>query len=386
MNQFLYTLLSLHFLNDGVRTAILVLLPFVVKDMHLNFTQVGFLGSSQGFLAGLLAIPAGLLGARIGGYRLILLSLLLYSLGALGIGLSPNIFILMVMFYLTAGGFGMFHVIGYTLVSRMSQKTNIGRNLGNFTATGDIGRVALPALAVFLIPFFSWRIIYIGIALSGLLVYGFLQISNRKGQITKTGQKEKETHYEWIKQATLLLRQKKLLLITAAAAIDGLAGTSIYIFLPFLLLYKGVTATILGVFTGIYFAGSLFGKSLLGRSADRFGNAKIFVIAELLMATCSILLAFSHQIFFLLIVAFLLGLFTRGTTPVVTTLFSEIVHADHYEKVFAVGEMFLGITASFAPIFMGIIADRLGITFVFYIAALLATLATLPILFLKKKA
>ena len=93
----------------------------------------------------------------------------------------------------------------------------------------------------------------------------------------------------------------------------------------------------------------------------------------------------SVNIFLLLVVAFLLGAFTRGTTPVITTLFSELSHRDHYEKVFAVGETFLGITSAFAPVLMGIIADKFGIVSVFYVASVLAIFAIIPVAILRKQ-
>lgn len=383
----LNSLLSLHFLNDGIRTAIVSLLPFVANDLHLNFTQVGFLGSSQGALAFILALPAGFISTRIGGYKLILISLLVYSLGILGISLAPNFFMLIIMFYLTAGGFGMFHTVGYTLISRMSEKTNIGKNLGNFTAVGDIGRIFVPAIAIFVVVSLGWRLTYSSIALIALSVYIFIRLTAQKSRVEslKTTSKIKESHSEWIKQAALLLKQKNFLLIALTGVIDGLAGNPIAIFLPFLLLHKGISVTLLGIFMGVYFLGSLLGKSVLGRGVDKFGNVKVFIIAEILMAVCLIILTILQQIMPLLAIAFLLGAFTRGTTPVITTLFSEVTHADHYEKVFGIAETFLGIASAFAPALMGIVADKFGIVFVFYTASILAIFATLPIMILRKQ-
>lgn len=383
----LNSLLSLHFLNDGIRTAIISLLPFVAKDLHLNFAQVGFLGSSQGALAFILALPAGFISTRVGGYKLILLSLLVYSLGILGISLVPNFFMLIIAFYLTAGGFGMFHTVGYTLISRMSEKINIGKNLGNFTAIGDIGRILVPAIAISSVAFIGWRFTYLGMVMTGLFMFVFIRLTVQKSRAESLEivPKVKENHYEWVKQMLLILRQKNFLLIALTGVIDGLASNPIYIFLPFLLLHKGVSATLLGIFMGIYFLGSLMGKSTLGRSVDKFGSIKVFIAAEILMSACLIVLTILQQIFPLLIIAFLLGAFTRGTTPVITTLFSKVAHADHYEKVFGISETFLGITSAFAPIIMGIIADKFGIVFVFYTASLLAIFAILPIIILRKQ-
>lgn len=381
----LNSLFYLHFLNDGIRTSIVTLLPFVAKDLHLSFTQVGFLGSSQGALAFILAIPAGFLSTRIGGFRLILFSLLVYSIGTLGISLAPNIYMLIVTFYLTAGGFGMFHTVGYTLTSRMSEKANIGKNLGNFTAVGDIGRIILPTIAISVISIFGWRPTYSSIALIGLFSFITIKLFARKNNVENLAIKIKETRFDWIKKAGSLLRQRNFLLVVSAGVIDGLAGNPISIFLPFLLLHKGIGVTLLGIFMGAYFLGSLIGKSVLGRSVDKFGNARTFVVAEILMAICLMILTFLQQMFPVLIIAFLLGAFTRGTTPVITTLFSEVVHADHYEKVFATAETFLGVASAFAPALMGIIADRLGIVYVFYVASFFAIIATIPVIILRRQ-
>lgn len=97
------------------------------------------------------------------------------------------------------------------------------------------------------------------------------------------------------------------------------------------------------------------------------------------------LLVLTHELFLLLAMAFLLGLFTRGTTPVVSTLFSQVSHSNHYEKVFGISETFLSITATIAPAVMGIIADRTGISAVFYTASFLATLAVIPVILLPKE-
>ena len=386
MRQFFYTLFLLHFFNDGIRTTLIAMLPFVAKDLHLTFTLVGFLGSSQGFLASIFSLPAGFLSGRLGGDRLMLFSLLLYSLGTLGIAASPHVSFLILTFYFTAAGFGMFHTIGYTLVSRISEKTRIGKNLGNFTAVGDMGRLVLPTIAMIAVPFLGWRLTLFFVAIAGIILYGILQAISRqkRAALLQNSPVTNESHREWTAHILFLLKQKKLLLILAAGVIDGLAGNPIYIFLPFLLLQKGVSIAMLGVFTASYFTGSLFGKSMLGRCTDMFGNANVFVIAEIAMAACLLLLTFSQHFFLLLGIAFLLGIFTRGTSPVVTTLFSEITHANHYEKLFGVSETFLGITAAFAPTLMGIIADTLGITFVFYTAAILALLATIPIIILAR--
>src|SRR5258708_107323 len=151
-------LFILHFLNDGVRTTFVILLPFMAKDISLSLSQVGFLGSSQSLIAALIALPTGFIMGKFEGFRLIFMLLLIYSLGALGISFSFNLPLLFLTYYFAALGFGMFHTVGFALTAKNSDSSNLGRNMGDFTAIGDIGRVALPPLAVLLSSFIGWRV------------------------------------------------------------------------------------------------------------------------------------------------------------------------------------------------------------------------------------
>lgn len=375
----------LHFLNDGVRTTFVILLPFIAKDLSLNFTSVGFLGSSQPLLAGILALPAGFITARIGGFRLLIILLLVYSVGALGVASSLNIFMLFPMFLLGALGFGMFHTVGFIMVATNSDKSNVGRNMGNFTSIGDIGRVALPPLAIFAASLFSWRITMVLVAIIGFVIFVFSQFFLTKEKHLQNKTLKKESYGDFIKNTLTLLKIRKLRFVLLSGLLDSLASNPIYLFLPFLLLLKGASTSQLGILMGSFFVGSLFGKFLLGRGVDKFGNLKIFVLSELGMAGLLLLLVLSsNHLFTLLVLLFFLGMFTKGTSPVVQAMFSNLTHESHHHKIYAISILFLALAEAGAEMGMGKLADGFGVTMIFYLCALFAVLAILPILILKK--
>src|SRR5690242_6926716 len=95
--QFL-SLNILHVLNDGYEASYLLLLPFIAKDMQLNLTQVGFLGTIVNAASIFLALPAGYIAAKIGGIKALLGALLMYSIGFLITGIAPNYFWLIITF------------------------------------------------------------------------------------------------------------------------------------------------------------------------------------------------------------------------------------------------------------------------------------------------
>ena len=376
------TLYILHFLNDGFKSIYITLLPFVSKDLHLSFTQVGVLGAASGVLLLALAVPFGIIISKVGGIKLLFLTLLFYSLCAFGIGFSYNFISLVLFFYLGAVAFAPFHIAGNSITARVSPKEKIGSIMGTFSVSGDLGRIALPTIALFIVTFIGWRNTYIYAALFGILVLVILlwSIRNKKHILQNIHSSDSEENTKrWLKKMLSTMRKKQFILIVLAGMLDGFGGSSILIYLPFLLLSKQIPASLLALFMGGYFAGSLFGKKFLSKGTDTFGPSKIFILAELCMATLMILLTATHQSFFLFILSFILGIFTRGTIPVIATLLSTVSHTDHYEKTYAISELFFGISATLAPILLGRVADSSGINLSFYVAAVFALLAVIPI-------
>jgi len=374
-------LFLLHVLNDGVRTTFIVLLPFIAKDLLLPYAYVGFLGSFQSLAGSLLALPAGFLAARIGGLRLLAALLLIYSLGAFGVGISPNILLLTLSFAVGAFGFGMFHTVGYAVVARSAEKTDIGKLMGDFTSIGDVGRIGMPPLALFLASFMGWRFTMLLLAGIGIVTYVFIRFLSPSRDMYGLKQPETlENHKDFFKTILVLLRIKKLMLILVAAVVDSLAGSPMTVFLPFLLLAKGITFQQLALVMGVYFLGSMLGKSLLGRGVDRFGNVRIFIISELCMAVVLLLLIWTSPIFLLLLFVLLLGAFTRGTNPVVLSMLAGVTHEMHYNKIYAVSEIAIAAASALTGITMGFIADKAGITTVFYLLSALALVAIFPIM------
>lgn len=386
MEKQLKGLLALHFLNDGVRTTFPAILPFIAKELSLNLASVGFLGSAQPLFAAILALPAGFLASRIGGFHFLVFLLLIYSAGALIAAFAFNLSLTLLAFSIASLGFGMFHTVGFSLVAKISGKNNIGKNMGNFSSIGDIGRVAIPPAAVFLVAISGWRISMATIALAGFFAFLLLRLNqpNKEEYNLDERMPNQETHKEFITHIISLLKSNRLFLTLLAAIIDTLASSPIFLFLPFILFAKGVSVTNYGIITAAFFGGSLAGRFLLGRAVDKFGNLKVFIISEVLMAICLVLLVASANFPVILLLALFLGAFTRGTTPAIQAMLSEVSKKMHYHKIYALSETGIGIAAVITVILMGFIADQVGIEFVFYTAAVFALFATIPTLFLSR--
>lgn len=368
----------LHMLNDGVRATYTILLPFIAKDLSLSLSQVGLLGGSQGIFMMLFAIPGGYLATRFGGLRILLTCLFIYSLGALGVASSLHVIPIFIAFYIGALGFSVFHPIGYALVAQFSQKAQLGKQMGNFTSFGEIGKSILPPMSIFLTTLVGWRATIGAIGCAGLLVYliVYLRTSSHQYPVKKVAV---ENHGSWLKSLIIVSTQPRLFFTIISGMSDIISCDIITIFLPFILLAKGVSVTTLGIIVAIFFIGSVAGKNFLGRAVDLFGNIRVYVIAQVLTACFIFALIHTMQVYILGGLAFLLGTFTRGTSSVMHTLISDSAGKFSYEKVFAVSEIFTGIATAGAPILAGFIADHYGLPSVMYISLVMALLSIIPV-------
>ncbi len=367
----------LHVLNDGYFSSLILILPFIVKALHLSLLQAGILGGLTGAIGIFLALPAGHASARIGGMKVLFYAAIIYALAYMLLSVSNNFFTVFLFFLLAALGFGIFHPIGFGLIAKFSDKKSRGAEIGKFTAVGDIGKIGISAGVTFLVTLVGWRQASFLYGFVAAVILGFFVLLNRKNPHTVPQEKPKDVR---IKD---LLKNNRFLLATTAGTLDVFASFPLFVFLPFLLLSKGFSPSILGTLVGAYLIGNLMGKTVLGHSIDRFGHVKVFVLAEVLMALFIVLLATSNNLVLIIIYSIFLGTLTKGTVPITQTMVTDAVeHHGNFEKSISVYSTIANTSVAAAPVLLGAISDRMGVNFAFFTAAAFAVSATFPALFI----
>ncbi|MGD8373325.1 MAG: MFS transporter [Candidatus Woesebacteria bacterium] len=366
---------SLHILNDGYLASFLLLLPFIATSYNLDLAEIGFLGTILNSASVLLALPAGVIAAKFGGLRTLILALVIYCLGLLGCGLFSNFYLIIAMYALGGIGFGAFHPIAFALIAKWSPKAARGKNMGNFTAIGDVGRIAITTALSFIAVAIGWQqtaLLYAALALIIGTIFYYLFI-NKKDKIAV---KEPTATPMTLRQ---VIKNKRFILATTTGALDTFASASLFVFLPFLLIKRGIDPALLGAFIATFFIGNLFGKTLLGRLVDKFGNAQVLIASELAMVLFILLLANATEPFVIITCSIILGVFTKGTAPVIQTMISDSVeHHGNFEKAFGFSTTTAGIMLTIAPITLGLASDKLGIINAFNIMAGVALVAIIP--------
>lgn len=374
MNNKLKQIFALHFFNDGFLASIILFLPFIKQSLNLSLTQIGFLTSILSVSGIILSLPAGHFGHKFGALKILTFAILLYSIGFFAIGFSYSYFYLIISFLISALGFGIFHPIAFSLVAKWSPLDKLGRAMGNFTAIGDVGRIALSSSVAFIIVAIGWQktsILYGIISLFSISIIMFF--NNKDEEAVETKKSNPEINY-W-----QIIKNSRFIFALLISFFDNLASSALFIFIPFLLLQKNVNPSTLGIFMSAFLIGNLIGKTTLGSLADRYVNTKIFIIAEFFMAVFIILLTLSYSQLLIIIISVILGALTAGTIPVRSTMITESTqHHKEYEKVFGIGSFVANIATSLAPIILGSVADKFGIVSAFYVSAMFAIFAIIP--------
>lgn len=365
----------LHILNDGYLASFLLLLPFIAISQNLDLAEVGFFGTILNSASVLLAMPAGYIAAKIGGLKTLIFALIFYGLSLLGCGMLGNFYLIVATYALGGIGFGLFHPIAFALIAKWSPKATRGKAMGNFTAIGDVGRIAITTALSFVVVAIGWQqtaILYAFIALIiGSVFYYFIVNKNETISVKETS----------VTSMTMrqIVKNKRFILAVITGALDAFASASLFVFLPFLLIKRGIDPALLGAFTATFFIGNLFGKTLLGRFVDKFGNAQVLIASELIMALFIMLLSNATVPFAIIVCSIILGAFTKGTTPVIQTMVSDSAeHHGNFEKAFGFSTTITNIALTIAPLALGIASDHFGILNAFNIMAAVALLATAP--------
>jgi predicted MFS family arabinose efflux permease len=318
------------------------------------------------------SLPAGYLAARFDGLKILTVLMFVFAAGFSGLFFTTSLVTLLLPFFLVGVAYGMFHPIGFSLVAKWVEAHTRGRQLGDFTA---IGRITLPAIITYLVVLMGWKSTSLAFGISAfvLFIVAFVIYHNHKKTQERT--EEKHEHISMLK----LLMNRKYMLAVFASTLDSIASSSLFIFLPFLLLQKGIAPSILGSFAAAYFVGNFLGKSAIGRLVDKFGNALVFISAEILMAVFIVFLTFTNSPIFIVMFSVIVGALTKGTVPARTAMGIEALKGHkRFEKAISLSAFFITTGGSIAPLLYGRIADVWGINMTFYVSASIALLAIIP--------
>ena len=339
-----------HLSVHALMLALPSLIPVIRNEFDVGLSTLGFVVSISGFMFGLGAIPAGWAEKRFGGRQLLLIYQAGSSISALLVALSGS-FTMMVVGLSFMGFFcSIYHPAGLTLISHRVKTLTRGMAIhGIFGSTGSaIG----PILATTAAAIISWRSAYafLGIFNGLLAISTFIAIPYRKR--SSMNETEFENHEETTNKPALIL-------YFLTNALLGMAYYGFTTFMP--VHFAENTSSILP--TMVFVAG--IGGQLVGaKIGERFHKptALIFIIAANI--PIFLLMGFSSDLL-LILSGILLGIAYFSNQPIGNTLIAEFTHSQNRGLGYGISFFLSFGIGSLAAGFSGIIAENMGVAFVF---------------------
>ena len=362
-----------HVLHDGFTDLLYVLLPVWQAEFGLGYAEIGLLRALYvGAMAGF-QMPAGALAERFGGPLVLGLGTALAGIGYLLAGASVGFAVLAVA--LTFGGLGssVQHPISAHLVSEAFSGTRSRTALARYNFSGDLGKMALPAMTAWLLTLMPWRAVTATIGVGGLVAaVAMLAVRGLPGRAARARETVSQPGIAgWAPVG------RGFSLLLAIAMIDSATRMGFLTFLPFLLKSKGADLPMIGIALTLIFAGGAAGKLACGWLGARLGVVRATFITEGLTAA-GILTLLPLPLAAGLVVLPVIGMALNGTSSVLYGTVPVLVAPARRQRAFGIFYTGGVGAGALAPVVYGLASDLADVPAVMVLIAAIV-LVTLPL-------
>lgn len=357
-----------HALHDGFTDLLNVLYPLLQAQFGLSYAAIGALKTVYSGAMASGQIPSGMLAERFGGVRVLALGTTLVAVGYGLAGLSGSFYGVIAGLLLAGLGGSTQHPIASSLVAAAYHGQRSRTALGTYNFTGDMGKVALPALFALVAAALGWQQAMLVMAALAVLGAGVILASLKPIVMHGTAEPAKAVAGQDRPWAYWLLFSIHIA--------DDLVRTGFLIFLPFLLRDKGADLPTIGLGLSLLFAGGAAGKLVMGWVGEKLGVVPSVILTEV-ATTLLILAALPLSLDPALALLPAIGLMLNGTSSVLYGTVPEFVSPQRRTRAFAIFYTGGSVAGATGPLLFGLLGDQIGLTVALAVVACVA-LTTVP--------
>jgi MFS family permease len=363
------------FLSIGGRYIYPSALPFIRESFAMDLTLAGFLLSTLWVAYAMGQFPGGVLGDRIGEGNILVVSTLISTVAVLLVTTSVNV--VMVFAATAAFGFatGLYGPHRFTIFTDI-YSTRSGTAVGVTMAAGSIGNTILPALAVAIAGYATWRLGY-GVLLpllAGVCVVIYIFVPGRTSESTAGT----ET-FSWatLRRVASSITGRGIPIVVTVHIVLAIVSNGFLGFYPtYLIEVKEFSPQVAAIIYGSYFAFGVAIQPLTGIARDHLGSRlSLSLVAGMLFAGL-IALQFGSSVVQILLLTVLIS--HRNGVGVVTNTFIADTLDDEIKGsglgLLRTSWLFAG---ALSPIFVGFLGDLGQLNYAFLVLAGIAGLGLL---------
>lgn len=321
-----------------------VLLPLIVAELNLDYTELGLAIAISSLAGGLSQILFSALSRKVARNILLGFGNILLSMGTFITSLSRRLIDFLGARLISNIGVAPQHPMGTAIIGEKFDEKSLGRAIGFHYGLAYIGNIAGPAIMTLLAATIGWRftlfIFSIPAFIVGMIVIWYL---NEPKIRTSRGRKPGEQR-DFKSDVLTLIKTKSVLLILALQSLlsggadIGILTTYVPLFLADFLkmdIYKRGIVYTFGLLGGV------IGPILLGNYGGKIGYVKISFLSSFSASMLAYLLAFYEQQFNIYLLTLHLFLLMFTGFSLTTLLQSQLVKVTYgYGRDLAVGAFF----------------------------------------------
>jgi MFS family permease len=373
------TLWWIAFFNYADRQAVYSVFPLLAREFHMSDTQLGMLGSSFAWVYGITAPFAGSIVDRVRRKTAILAGLQVWSLVCMATAVSRNF--VQLLFFRAAEGLGetVYFPASMSLVSDYHGKATRSRAMGTHQTSVYVGIIAGGYFSGLIAEHLGWRASFLIFGGCGVLL-GFgirkflIEPARGAADLADLGAGKATTatrRMAFLDFWRAIRSNRTVLLCMAAFMCENFTAMVLFTWMPTFLYRKFHLSLALAALTATLYIQitSMLGSPLGGWLADtlrkRMPGGRILVqsIGIFFEAPFAVLCALTHSMSWLIASLLLWGIF-KGFYE--ANIFASVFDAIRPEaRGTATGFMnMMGWLAGggSAPVVVGILADRLGLS------------------------
>ena len=337
--------------------------PYIREDLNLSHSEFGLIYSLATLLSSFSLIW---IGKKIDDFKIIYFAIavcLFLAFSSFFLTLVSNILILFfAIYFLRLSGQGLMTHTASTSMAKFFD-LNRGKALSISWLGLSLGEGFLPYLIIFLMKFYSWKIVWLGISifiLSLVVPSVFFILRFYKDGATEVSDIKKQEVNHTIKNWTRseVIRDSKFYFLLPAVLGPAFLSTGIFINQIYIFESKQWSMLMLAQGFTLYAIVSVITLAISGFLIDRFSAIKVLPF-YLLPTMAAYTLVITSSWAFTPIVMMILIAMTNGTSSVLlTSTWSEIYGTKYLGGIRSITVSFFVFSTAIAPVLFGYLIDQ----------------------------
>ena len=363
-----------------------LLLPYLVKELGLTYSQAGFLITIRVAANLLVNIPAGML-VDIVGKKALLMALALLATGVpyFLVGISHTFFwVALFMAFVGVGNY-LWHPAA---ISTLSEKFPDKRGFAiAIHAVGpNIGESIAPLLVGVLLLFLSWRSVLFVNLIPGIVI-AFILWKFLFGKLeSRAPSKQGLNAREYFSGMKKMAQNPSILLLVLVAGMRSMTQQGLHTFLPIYLTHDlGLSSALAGLYLSITQTAGMIGTPIAGSISDRRGRKRVLTAGLFSTSIVLFILAYFRMNWLFITALAFLGFFLYAVRPVIWAWVLDLSPKELGGSMVSFFSGSQSLLSSLSPVICGFIADRWGILAAFYFLAGTVFIANLVVLAVREE-